>query len=54
MTKPIPDGFHSITPTLTVRGAASAIEFYKEAFGAQEIRRFLGHDGKSICMLKSK
>jgi len=54
MTKPIPDGFHSITPTLTVRGAASAIEFYKEAFGAQEIRRFLGLDGKSIMHAEIK
>jgi hypothetical protein len=30
MTKPIPDGFHSVTPTLTVRGAANAIEFTKK------------------------
>lgn len=48
MTKAIPDGHHSVTPILTVRGAAGAIEFYKEAFGAQEITRFLGPDGKSI------
>jgi len=34
--KPIPDGFHSITPYLTVKGAAEAIDFYKRAFGAQE------------------
>lgn len=33
--KPIPDGYHTITPYLTVRGAAKAIEFYKQAFGAQ-------------------
>jgi len=48
VTKNIPDGFHSVTPTLTVRGAASAIEFYKKAFGAQEIMRFPSPDGKSI------
>lgn len=48
MTKPIPDGYHAITPTLTVRGAAKAIEFYKKAFGANEIFRFPGPDGKSI------
>ena len=48
MTKPIPEGYHTITPTLTVRGAANAIEFYKKAFGAQEMNRFLGLDGKSI------
>jgi PhnB protein len=34
--KPIPDGYHSITPFLTVRDAARAIEFYKQAFGAKE------------------
>jgi PhnB protein len=33
--KPIPDGYHSVTPYLTVRGAAKAIDFYKRAFGAQ-------------------
>jgi PhnB protein len=34
---PVPNGFHAITPHLTVRGAAKAIEFYKEAFGAQSL-----------------
>jgi PhnB protein len=34
--KPIPDGYHTVTPYLTVRDAAKAIEFYKRAFGAQE------------------
>jgi PhnB protein len=34
--KPIPDGYHTMTPYLTVRGAAKAIEFYKRAFGAQQ------------------
>ena len=34
--KPIPDGYHTVTPYLTVRGAAEAIEFYKRAFGAQQ------------------
>ena len=46
--KPIPDGFHSITPYLTVNGAAEAIDFYKRAFGAQERFRMLGPDGKTI------
>ena len=32
--KPIPDGYHSLTPALTVRDAERAIEFYKNAFGA--------------------
>ena len=48
MTKPIPEGYHAVTPTLTVRGAADAIEFYKKAFGAQEVMRFPGPDGKTI------
>jgi len=33
--KPIPDGYHSVTPYLTVRGAAKIIEFLKQAFGAK-------------------
>ena len=54
MTKPIPDGYHSVTTTLTIRGAANAIEFYKKAFGAQELSRFLGLDGKSIMHAEIK
>ncbi|MGI8966399.1 MAG: VOC family protein [Limisphaerales bacterium] len=34
--KTIPEGFHSITPYLIIRGAAQAMEFYKKAFGAQD------------------
>jgi PhnB protein len=34
--KPIPEGYHTLTPFLTVRDAVRAIEFYKKAFGAQE------------------
>jgi len=48
MVKPIPDGYHSVIPTLTIRGAAEAIEFYKKVFDAKEIYRFPGPDGKSI------
>jgi uncharacterized glyoxalase superfamily protein PhnB len=48
MVKPIPDGYHSVTPTLTIKGASEAIEFYKKAFDAKEIYRFPGLDGKSI------
>jgi len=44
--KPIPDGYHSITPFLTVRDAARAIEFYKQAFGAEEKGVMKGPDGK--------
>jgi uncharacterized glyoxalase superfamily protein PhnB len=39
MPKPIPEGFHTITPHLVVKGAAEAIDFYKRAFGAVEIAR---------------
>lgn len=54
MTKPIPDGYHSITPTLTIKGASEAIEFYKKAFDAKEIFRFEGPDGKSIMHAEIK
>jgi PhnB protein len=37
--KPIPDGYHSVTPYLIVDDAAGAIEFYKKAFGAKEVLR---------------
>ncbi len=36
MTKRIPDGYHTATPYLYIKGAAKAIEFYKKAFGAVE------------------
>jgi uncharacterized glyoxalase superfamily protein PhnB len=39
MAHPIPRGFHTITPSLAIKGAAEAIEFYKRAFGAEEIFR---------------
>ena len=38
-SKPIPDGFTTITPYLYVKGAAEAIDFYKKAFGAKELTR---------------
>lgn len=44
--KPIPDGYHALTPYLTVRGAADAIDFYKKAFGATELFRLAMPDGK--------
>ncbi|NVK41010.1 MAG: VOC family protein [Oceanospirillaceae bacterium] len=44
--KPIPDGFHTATPYLAVRGAEEAIEFYKLAFGAIERFRLDTPDGK--------
>jgi PhnB protein len=43
---PIPDGYHSVTPYLSVKGAAKAIEFYKRAFGATELVRMGMPDGR--------
>jgi uncharacterized glyoxalase superfamily protein PhnB len=42
----IPKGFHSVTPSLMVDGAAKAIDFYKKALGAEELMRFPGPDGR--------
>lgn len=44
--RPIPEGYHSITPYLIVTGAAGAIEFYKHAFGAKEVLRIPHPDGR--------
>lgn len=59
--KPIPQGFRSVTPYLTVNDAARALDFYKRAFGAQEVMRMdvpggkIGHAeikiGDSMIML---
>jgi uncharacterized glyoxalase superfamily protein PhnB len=43
--KPIPDGYHTVTPYLTIQGAAQAIEFLKTAFGAKEIYKMATPDG---------
>ncbi len=52
--KAIPEGYHAVTPYLTVRGAAQAIDFYKRAFGAQELARMPGPDGKSVMHAELK
>jgi PhnB protein len=44
--KPIPDGYHTVTPYLSVDGAAAALEFYKRAFGATECMRVPSPDGR--------
>lgn len=57
--KPIPEGYASVTPYLYIRGAASAIDYYKQVFGAKEIMRMPGGKvmhaelriGDSIVML---
>ena len=43
--KPIPDGYHSVTPYLIIDGAADASDYYKKAFGATELFR-MDHGGK--------
>ena len=45
---PVPKGFHTITPSLTVKDAEKAIEFYKKAFGADEVHRMPAPDGKRL------
>jgi len=46
---PIPEHLHTLTPRLVVKGGADAIEFYRSAFGAEEIgERFVGPDGEII------
>lgn len=44
--KPIPEGMHTVTPHLVCAGAADAIEFYKKAFGATELMRVPGPQGR--------
>ncbi|TAM84010.1 MAG: VOC family protein [Acidobacteria bacterium] len=46
--KPIPEGYNSVTPYLIVKGAAKAIEFYKQAFGATETLRMPQPDGRIV------
>jgi PhnB protein len=46
--KAIPDGYHNVTPYLFVRSAARAIDFYKSVFGATEIMRMPGPDGRTM------
>ena len=51
MTKAIPDGFRSITPHLTIRDCAQAIEFYRKAFGAEVVSSAPGPGGKIMHAL---
>ena len=46
--RPVPTGFHTVTPYLIVKGAASAIEFYQQAFNAKELSRSTSPDGQTI------
>lgn len=46
--RPIPEGLHTVTPMLTLENAAKAIDWYKKAFGASEVSRAVGPDGKIV------
>ncbi|MCC5014469.1 MULTISPECIES: VOC family protein [unclassified Legionella] len=48
MTQAVPEGFHTVTPTLTFKDSQKAIEFYKKAFNAQIVDLFPNPDGKGI------
>lgn len=52
---PIPKGFHTITPALVCKDAAKAMEFYKNAFGAEQLEGVCyGPDGKTIMHAEMK
>jgi PhnB protein len=46
MNETLPAGMHALSPHLVCAGAAAAIDFYKAAFGATEMVRLAGPDGK--------
>lgn len=46
--QPIPSGYHTVTAHLSVEGAADAIDFYKKAFGAEEIDRAVDPSGSKV------
>ena len=52
--KPIPDGYSTLTPHICVDGATKAIDFYKRAFGAEEISKMPAPDGKRLMHAELK
>ena len=44
--RPVPEGYHTVTPYLIINGAAKALDFYKRAFGAEEVVRMEQPGGK--------
>jgi PhnB protein len=53
MTRPVPEGFHTVNCVLNLAGAAAAIDFYQQAFGAEVVMRFDRPDGVlAMAMLK--
>ena len=51
---PVPAGYHTVTPSLTVSDARAALEFYKKAFGAEEKELCLDLDGKKVMHAELK
>jgi PhnB protein len=49
MVSPIPDGYTAVTPYLTVTDAAKAVDFYRQAFGAEELFRMTAPDGERLA-----
>lgn len=54
MTKPIPEGFSSVTPVFIFKDCRKAIDFYKNAFGAQELFVMPGPEGKGVMHAELK
>jgi uncharacterized glyoxalase superfamily protein PhnB len=54
MANPVPNGFHTLTPHIVVSDGAQAIDFYKQAFGAQELSRLLTPDGSKVMHAQLK
>ncbi len=54
MAKPIPDGYHTVTPTIMFKDCRKAIEFYKKAFGASERHVMPGPDGNGVMHAEIK
>ncbi len=52
--KPIPEGYHSITPHMVISDTGKAIEFYKKAFGAEELFRMPGPGGQGVMHAEIK
>jgi PhnB protein len=48
MAKPVPEGYRTVTAVLTVKDGAAAIDFYQRAFGARELMRANGPDGRLV------
>lgn len=46
--KPVPEGYHTVTPSMTLDNATEALEWYKKALGAKEMGRAVGPDGKIL------